>query len=293
MRPIPVEFHIGPLEVHTYGIGLALTFWFGYRYLAKRLRDRGFRDDWLGGTFVWIVVTAIAGARIVHVIAHISYYSVHPIEIFAVWHGGLSSFGGLLLAIPAGLASAHRRCPQLKLSVTGDIVAPVLVAAWALGRLLGPQFMIAGGGKPTSSWYGMYYAGEVGKRLPVPLFQALECFAVFAVALLVERRVHARGGPIGAVTGVAAGLWGLSRFFDQYFWLTHDSGTDAIEITGIAMFVLGTGIAAWLWLREPRRSGPLGGDVRTGPDATAEAGGVAGAASGSPSQRALGESGAR
>ena len=32
MRPIPVAFHIWFLEVHTYGIGLALTFWFGLRY---------------------------------------------------------------------------------------------------------------------------------------------------------------------------------------------------------------------------------------------------------------------
>jgi prolipoprotein diacylglyceryltransferase len=26
VKPIPVSFHIGPLEVHTYGIGLAITF---------------------------------------------------------------------------------------------------------------------------------------------------------------------------------------------------------------------------------------------------------------------------
>ena len=44
VKPIPVVFHLGPLQVHTYGIGLALTFWFGYRYFAKRLpRPRVFR----------------------------------------------------------------------------------------------------------------------------------------------------------------------------------------------------------------------------------------------------------
>ena len=55
MRPIPVVFHLGPLQVHTYGLGLAVTFWFAYRYLARRLRANGYPDAWLGGTFVWVV----------------------------------------------------------------------------------------------------------------------------------------------------------------------------------------------------------------------------------------------
>ena len=70
-----------------------------------------------------------------------------------------------------------------------DLVAPVLMAGWALGRLLGPQLEVAGGGHRTTQWFGMYYAGQVGKRLPVPLFQALEDFGVFCVLLAVERRL--------------------------------------------------------------------------------------------------------
>ena len=38
MKPIPVAFHVGPLEVHTYGVGLAVTFWFAYTYFRRRLR---------------------------------------------------------------------------------------------------------------------------------------------------------------------------------------------------------------------------------------------------------------
>jgi hypothetical protein len=47
--------------------------------------------------------------------------------------------------------------------------------------------MVAGGGHPTNQWFGMYYAGQVGKRLPVPIFQAMEDFAIFGALLLVER----------------------------------------------------------------------------------------------------------
>ena len=225
---------------------------FGYRYLAKRLRDHGYPDGWLGITFLWVIAAAIVGARAAHVVANFGYYSRDPVEILAIWHGGLSSFGGLLLGVPVGFVSAHRRCPQLRPGVAADLVAPVLACAWAVGRLLGPQFEVAGGGKPTTAWFGMYYAGEVGKRLPAPIFQALECFAVFFVALWVERVVARRGGPVGAVTAVVVGLWGLSRFVDEYFWLTHDNGTDAVEIASIALFAIGSAVLLALVARRRR-----------------------------------------
>ncbi|MCL4414947.1 MAG: prolipoprotein diacylglyceryl transferase, partial [Actinobacteria bacterium] len=188
MKPIPVAFHIGPLLVHTYGIGLAITFWFAYRYFERRLRDRGYRVEWLTGVFIWVVVAAIVGARAMHVLANLSYYSAAPGQILQVWHGGLSSFGGLAAAVPTGVILARRRCPELPSWKAADIVTPVLVAAWGVGRLLGPQLMVAGGGHPTNQWFGMYYADQVGKRLPVPIFQAFDCFVILAVLILIERR---------------------------------------------------------------------------------------------------------
>jgi len=204
-------------------------------------------------TFLWVIVAAIVGARAAHVVANFGYYARNPIEILAIWHGGLSSFGGLALGLPVGFVSTHRRCPQLRLGTAADLVAPVLVCAWAIGRLLGPQFEVAGGGKPTSAWFGMYYAGEIGKRLPAPIFQAVECFAIFVVVLWVERHVVRQRGPVGLVTATAVGLWGIARFVDEYCWLTHDNGTDAVEIASLALFVAGGAAALVLAARDRRR----------------------------------------
>ena len=87
----------------------------------------------------------------------------------------------------------------------------------------------------------------------MPIFQGLECFAIYLILLRIERVVPRRGGPVGFVTSLAVGLWGLSRFFDEYFWLTHDNGTDAVEITAIAMFVVGLALAGILLARDRRR----------------------------------------
>src|SRR5580700_11017756 len=142
MKPIPVVFHIGPLQVHTYGIGLALTFWFGFTYFERRLERNGYRSDWFVPVFLWIIASAVIGARFMHVVSNLGYYDSHPIDVFAIWHGGLSSFGGLLFAVPTGIILTRRRCPELPIARALDLIAPVLLAAWALGRLLGPQLMV-------------------------------------------------------------------------------------------------------------------------------------------------------
>jgi phosphatidylglycerol---prolipoprotein diacylglyceryl transferase len=276
VKPIPVSFHIGPLVVHTYGIGLAITFWFAYRYFERRLRARGYPTEWVTGMFVWVVVASIVGARALHVLANLSYYRANPGQILDVWHGGLSSFGGLLLGVPTGLLLARRRCPQLTIMRALDIVIPVLAAAWGVGRLLGPQLMVAGGGAPTHAWYGMYYAGEVGRRVPVPIFQAIDSFAIFAVLVLVERHMARR--PTGFVLAAGMGLWGLARFFEEHFFLgvstqvgstqsESSAGPILVQAAGLALFVGGLAIMGWLWRRQPP---PEGVTDKAGDDVTAQ-----------------------
>jgi phosphatidylglycerol---prolipoprotein diacylglyceryl transferase len=258
MRPIPVAFHIWFLEVHTYGIGLALTFWFGLRYTERRLRKAGYPWQWVTGMFVWVIVAAIVGARALHVVSMWGYYTHNPGQIIAIWQGGLSSFGGILFAVPVALVSARRRCPQLPLLRFADLMAPVLMACWGIGRLLGPQLMVAGGGHPTNQWFGMYYAGQIGKRLPVPIFQSMEDLSIFAALLLVERWLRSAapvaaapaGGatpvprrlpPAGIVIGVGMVLWGIERFLDEHLWLGEDGhlGSVLTQIAGITLAVAG------------------------------------------------------
>lgn len=262
MRPIPVVFHLGPLQVHTYGIGLALTFWFALWYMRRRFDANGLPSEWLNRAFLWVVGAAIVGARVVHVIANISYYWHDPIGVFAVWHGGLSSFGGLLGGIPVALWFKHRYLPRLRVLEALDIAAPVLMASWALGRLLGPQLMIDGGGHPTKAWFGMRYACTLGKvgclpsgisvrEIPVPIFQSIECFAIFLVLRYLENVT--RRQPPGVVLAGLAALWGMARFNDEFLWLATPRLWDAVEVTGLVLAAAGWATLGWMLLRRGRR----------------------------------------
>jgi phosphatidylglycerol---prolipoprotein diacylglyceryl transferase len=248
MRPIPVQFHIGPLQVHTYGIGLALTFWFGFVYFERRLRKNGYPTEWLVEVFLWIVGAAVVGARTLNVLSNFTYYWRNPGEVVLIWHGGLSSFGGLLFAVPTGIILTRRKCPELPLGRALDLVLPVLLACWAMGRLLGPQLMVAGGGHPTHQWFGMYYAQQPGKRLPVPIFQAVEDFCAYLVLIFTERRLdrwpdgsRRAGYPPGIVLGIGMILWGIERSLDEHLWLGEDGrvGSDLVQLAGIALVIGG------------------------------------------------------
>ncbi len=271
MRPIPVAFHIGPLEVHTYGIGLALTFWFGFVYFERRLKRNGYRTEWLVPVFLWIILAAVVGARALHVLTNTGYYAQHPGDILAVWQGGLSSFGGLLFAVPTGVILTRRRCPELPLGRALDLAAPVLMACWAMGRLLGPQLMVGGGGHPTHQWFGMYYADQVGRRLPVPIFQAMEDFAVFLILIVIERRLdrwpdgtRRLGYPSGVIIGTGMVLWGIERALDEHLWLGEDGrlGSNLVQLAGLLLVVAGAVIlfrarARWRdWLQTHHAGDP-------------------------------------
>ncbi len=249
MKPIPVVFHLGPLQIHTYGVGLAITFYLAYRYFVHRLEKRALPSEWVSTMFVWVIGSAIVGARFLHVVTNWSLYAQAPLDLFAIWHGGLSSFGGLLFAVPVALAVAHRRCPELGVTRGLDIVAPVLMAAWAMGRLLGPQLMVGGGGHPTSAWYGMAYAGEVGRRVPVPVIQAAEDAAVFLLLLLIERRLEhwpdgrpRVGYPPGIVTATTMILWGVERTLDEHFLLGDGASLGSVLVQGAGILLVVGGV---------------------------------------------------
>jgi phosphatidylglycerol:prolipoprotein diacylglycerol transferase len=251
VRPIPTAFHVGPLELHTYGLGLAVAFYVAWRYLVVRARRRGYETDWLVPLGIWVVVSALVGARLFHVLTHLSTYTAHPAQVVQVWHGGLASFGGLLFAIPTALWVTHRYHPEIGILEGLDVAVPALALGWAIGRLLGPQLMVAGGGHPTTQWFGMYYAGQAGRRIPVPIIQAIEDGGLFVLLLLVERglaRVAARHPgvrpPTGALTATAMVVWGVARALDERLWLGEDGrlGSDLVQLAGVLLALGGVGI---------------------------------------------------
>lgn len=243
MEPIPTSFHVGPLAFHTYGLGLAIAAYVTYYYAERRLRGAHLSTQHFAALTGWLVAAGLVGARAAHVATNWSLYRHHLLGVFALWQGGLGSFGGIALGLLAGLFLVRRWWPDTPLLRFTDAFVPALVAGWALGRLLGPQFMFQGGGHLTHQWFGLRYAGQVGKRVPVPLLQGAEDGLLWLALLGLEKRLRASDAP-GLITGVALTVWGLVRTLDEHYLLGQHSrsGSLGVQLAGVALSLGGVAI---------------------------------------------------
>lgn len=247
MAGFPTSFHLGPLVFHTYGFGLAIAAYVAFVYARRRLRRAQVNIESFTRFTVWLLVSGLVGARLANIATNWRYYSGHPGRWIAVWQGGLASFGGIALALVVGLVLQRRWWPQTRLTKFTDALVPALIAGWALGRVLGPQFMVDGGGHLTNQWFGIHYAGEVGKRVPVPLLQGAED-ALLWLALLGVERTRLKS-TVGVITALGMIVWGLVRALDERLLLGQEShsGSIGVQLAGLALALAGvvTLIAHW------------------------------------------------
>lgn len=101
----PIAFSIGPLAIRWYGLMYLLGF-LAFLVLGKvRARDdwRGMNPRDVDDLLFYGMIGAILGGRLGYVVFYgsISHYLANPLEIFAVWKGGMASHGGIIGVIVA------------------------------------------------------------------------------------------------------------------------------------------------------------------------------------------------
>ena len=164
---------------------------------------------------------ALVGSRAFSVIVNFTYYRLHPIEIFQVWLGGLSSIGALVGgSIALVFISIIWKIPVGLLS---DALFP-LVGALAVTAWLGCGLDQCSYGPPSSAWWALPSRDEWGiltRRVPV---QMLGAFLSLGVVWLLER--FNKTLPIEGISfslgifGISTILFGLSylRADPSYIW---------------------------------------------------------------------------
>ncbi|MGT2771519.1 prolipoprotein diacylglyceryl transferase [Streptococcus marimammalium] len=128
----PVAIELGPISLRWYAIfivsGLILAVYLAMKEAPKK---RIKPDDVLD--FILIAFPlAIVGARLYYVIFEWAYYAKHPLEIFAIWNGGIAIYGGLITgALVLVIFSYYRMINALNFL---DITVPGVMIAQSIGR---------------------------------------------------------------------------------------------------------------------------------------------------------------
>jgi len=131
----PILFHLGSFPVHSYGVMTALAFVIGLWTATLRARRVNIHAEIIADVTLWIMVGTIIGARVVYVATYWKdEFAGQPLsEIFAIWHGGLVFYGGLIGAIIAG--AIYLRWKKLPLWKIADVLAPSIALGSVFGRI--------------------------------------------------------------------------------------------------------------------------------------------------------------
>ena len=245
----PVAFRLGPLAVRWYGLmylaGFAAGWWLGVRRIkgGSAPVTRAQFDDVL----FYAVLGVILGGRLGYVLFYKpGYYFSHPLEIFAVWHGGMSFHGGFLGVLFA-MAFAARKYGISWWSLM-DFVAPLVpigLAAGRLGNFINGELW----GRVTTLPWGMVFPGAGPlPRHPSELYEfALEGVTLFAILWWFSSKPR----PRGQVSALFLIGYGTFRFLAEFAREPDDFlGYLALHLTmgqwlSLPMVVAGLALFAW------------------------------------------------
>ena len=100
---------LGPITIQVWGLMVALGMLAGAWAAAKMAKHRGQDEKIIWDLSVWVIIAAMIGARIIHVVYEPATYLADPMEFFRLWHGGFSVMGGFLGALIAGVWFLRRK----------------------------------------------------------------------------------------------------------------------------------------------------------------------------------------
>ena len=188
----PVALSIGPISIHWYGLAYIAGIFTGYTCVKRILQKISFSIN-LSDLITYVMIGIIIGGRLGYVIFYDPiYYAQNPLDIMAIWKGGMAFHGGAIGAFVGTLLF----CNKTKVSwIKGaDILAFGATPGLFFGRIAN---FINGElyGRPTNVSWGMVFpnAGET-TRHPSQLYEAgLEGILLFCILAIIIQRYYKPG----------------------------------------------------------------------------------------------------
>ncbi len=172
-----------------------------------------FPEAFLDSLYTYLVLGLILGARLGYVLFYdLASYAGKPLEIFAVWHGGMSFHGGMIGTLLAGYLCCRKYRVDYWLAADLVVVtAPIGLGLGRLGNFINGELY----GRVTDvPWAMVFPGGGPLPRHPSQLYEfGLEGVLLFTILWIAKDRRHAPG----MMTALILMLYGLFRFLVEFF----------------------------------------------------------------------------
>jgi len=214
----PDIIRIGPFHLRWYGMMYVLGFLSAYFLMQRqqRAKEIGLSGPKAQDLILYLAIGLVVGARLGYILFYqyddLAAYLKNPIEIIAVWHGGMSFHGGLVGSIAAGLWFSRRNAMPFWVVADSVIVtAPVGLGFGRIGNFLNAELY----GRVTGVPWAMIFPGAGPlPRHPSQLYEALgEGLLLFIVMWTLRKRRFTDG----MMVAFFLCLYGVTRFFLEFF----------------------------------------------------------------------------
>ncbi len=223
--------HIGPLYIRYYGIILmsaALLVAWTAEVLARR---RKFDPEIVWDMFLWVVIGAVVGARIWHILTppqsmvdmgmDTGYYLTHPFDAVNLTKGGLGLPGGIIGGAIAMWLYVRRN--KLSFLVWADLAVPGIAIGHAFGRLGNwVNHEVYGAPSGNLPWgiyippqYRLTEFADIDRYHPLFLYEALLNLVNFGILIFLGQK-HSQKLKDGDLMLVYFINYGLIRFFLEF-----------------------------------------------------------------------------
>jgi phosphatidylglycerol---prolipoprotein diacylglyceryl transferase len=209
----PEIVRIGPIAIRWYGLMYLIGFLSSMYLVKKQIAKRGLNlgQEFVETLYACLILGLLLGGRIGYVVFYnFGYYMEHPLEMIAIWQGGMSFHGALIGTLIGGIIYCHKtKADKLLISDMVVATAPIGLGLGRIGNFINAELY----GRMTDVPWAMVFPGEAVPRHPSQLYEFfLEGIVLFTILWLVKDRVRK-----GTVTALFLILYGIFRSFVEFF----------------------------------------------------------------------------
>lgn len=249
-----VAISILGFDIHWYGLMYLSAFLLAYFLLPRlqRFRNLTLSSQEISDILTWVIVGVIIGGRLGYVLFYNpSYFWQNPLDVFAVWQGGMSSHGGFIGVSLTLSYVLHRKRIHLW-SFLDIMVVPVAIGL-ALGRVGNFINQELYGIQTTLPW-GIEIPGVEGLRHPTQIYAVIKDLTIATICYTALRNTMKAGVPFALFLI----FYSIFRFTVEHYRYQDYSNTEVLgieftrgQVLTIPLFFIGLGV---LWFRLSRKS---------------------------------------
>lgn len=213
MHRILLQFSF--FTIYSWGLTIAVGFGVAILYFLLTIKSERLPQNLIISLLTGIILFAILGARVFHVLINLHYYLLHPLAIIRLWEGGMVLYGGLIFSLAFSIYYIRKQ--NLPFGKIADSATPAIAFGLSIGRvgcfLNGCCYGVPssfGFVFPPTSPAGLMFPGQT--LFPTQLISSLNLLIMGLILHLFRKRDIARNRllPLFLI------FYSIHRFFIEF-----------------------------------------------------------------------------